>query len=52
MQSHTGLIASEYKVHTQGVLLPEGMYITFANRVHAVDTLNRMVDDGWFVGDE
>ena len=52
MQSHTGLIASEYKVHTQGVLLPEGMYITFANRVHAVDTLDRMVNDGWFVGDE
>ena len=43
---------SEYKVHLQGVLLPEGMYITFRNRVHAVDTLDRMVNDGWFVGDE
>ncbi len=52
MQSHTGLRATEYKVHQQGVLLPEGMYITFRSRVQAVDTLDRMVNDGWFVGDE
>lgn len=52
MTYNTGLSSTEYKVHLQGVLLPEGMYITFRNRVQAVDTLDRMVNDGWFVGDE
>ena len=52
MCMNTGLLSTEYKVHLQGVLLPEGMYITFKCPKQAEETLIQMTDDGWFVGDE
>ena len=52
MTYNTGLLSTEYKVHLQGVLLPEGMYITFKCPKQAEETLIQMTDDGWFVGDE
>ena len=48
----TGLLSTEWKVHLQGVLLPEGMYITFKCPKQAEETLIQMTNDGWFVGDE
>ena len=53
MQSHTGLMPSEYKVHHMGTILPDGMYITLAHPlsihygIHAV--CKTMQDRGYDV---
>ena len=53
MLDNTGLLSTEYKVHTVGTILPEGMYVTLANplnkwcSIHTV--LKTMQDHGYDV---
>ena len=52
MCMNTGLLSREYKAQWVGAgMLPENIVITFANPIQAKDTLEQMIEDGYWVND-